>query len=775
MADQRSKLADKFLSKHTFSLDNSFTDSVVTCAPQETCSRATITNTASSNTITTINNTSRRDDKGYPFDIVRQNASHEDAPLSGPSAVNDDSSAKPSLSVYNRESIYSTITDGSISPTNGSTTTALTTEQPMQKCRPDGGAGDGKDDMKQTKEALTLGNAATVQRWMMFDGGNERKDDATLTGEADDAHAQHRQQQVKGKWRDSKECGTMTDDESTLQEFYNSLMATSDNISTVPMHLGAPEREFEHKHSEVKYEPLDKRNNNDQASTLLTKNGIIPEGFRIIKEQQRQIEDKNCAIENGTGRNSNLPDVANFTNRNICSGFCQFCDLSEPPTAHHERPSRLPTTASQDEKQAPPCCSCCCRGMSSTASRKGVIQADDGGLSSNNNNQNDDDGFEAATKSQNYVQMVTSKVDHRHTKSIDAFKGTVLSSRCVKTNERIKRICPMVVNVEGGTELDDCDGFGRNDDPTINTTEEKVKINRPKDGQILVSGQPTNGDLNWTQQRGGIVAVERTELTKLSQSKPLVTSIMPCVKHVTRLPDALPTTMTAVPKKAEQQDEDNNIGHYRFDNSSGAEGDDHNQVEIAEKRPNASHPTYMDKNNMVWRRRKKRKTYQENRVRLPEAVPKTADVQRKSDSAGWSVTVAGSYHPNMAPDLEMRLSFPKTATPATTTIADPVQGQRDGYAKPFTPNDFMVTRLPLTETMHPLAITQGPAVDESSIPDLDLCDASEGQSNEDDVENGNGGGIQEAAGVSSLPAINIQPKRSLMRATPTEKRKCSDF
>lgn len=38
---------------------------------------------------------------------------------------------------------------------------------------------------------------------------------------------------------------------------------------------------------------------------------------------------------------------------------------------------------------------------------------------------------------------------------------------------------------------------------------------------------------------------------------------------------------------------------------------------------------------------------------------------------GWSVTVAGNYHPQLAPDVEMRLSFPKTQTETTTLMQAP--------------------------------------------------------------------------------------------------------
>lgn len=41
--------------------------------------------------------------------------------------------------------------------------------------------------------------------------------------------------------------------------------------------------------------------------------------------------------------------------------------------------------------------------------------------------------------------------------------------------------------------------------------------------------------------------------------------------------------------------------------------------------------------------------------------------------SGWSVTVAGNYHPEMAPDVEMRLSFPKTQTNMQKIDVKPLQ------------------------------------------------------------------------------------------------------
>lgn len=60
--------------------------------------------------------------------------------------------------------------------------------------------------------------------------------------------------------------------------------------------------------------------------------------------------------------------------------------------------------------------------------------------------------------------------------------------------------------------------------------------------------------------------------------------------------------------------------------------------------------------------------------------------QNNRSLLGWSVTVAGNYHPQLAPDVEMRLSFPKTQNDAILPQAPPSTAttNRDFYETPPT-------------------------------------------------------------------------------------------
>ena len=172
---------------------------------------------------------------------------------------------------------------------------------------------------------------------------------------------------------------------------------------------------------------------------------------------------------------------------------------------------------------------------------------------------------------------------------------------------------------------------------------------------------------------------------------------------------------------------------------------------------------------LEWARRKKRKVQSQlkaeeqqrsvlrrnviNRATATEMEHQQKKTNSKSSVASgtsWSVTVAGSYHPNMAaPDLQMRLSFPGTRSAAVHQTqlehsSSSVSGLMNWSESPQVLRPGLPPPRPITETPY----------GEEMVPELDL-DRVAGEDFDD----------HEDSVRQVLPVIDLVPKRkSLMRA-----------
>ncbi|XP_059611805.1 uncharacterized protein LOC132258492 [Phlebotomus argentipes] len=208
-------------------------------------------------------------------------------------------------------------------------------------------------------------------------------------------------------------------------------------------------------------------------------------------------------------------------------------------------------------------------------------------------------GYETA-KSHHYYEVM-SKSDHQHTKTKSKDPETI-STRCVKTNERIQRFVSSPEDARSS----------------------KGKINRPKDVPQPIS-------------RGSAVRVVKDEVEATGK----------------KIKFPSPYTVLSSPQS--------------YDDGSSCSED-------ADSSPPAPRLNPMRSRWANSSRYAGRKSTN-SRVNHPKSsFASTSSSTTPGANAGWSVTVAGNYHPQLAPDVEMRLSFPKTVTesaqpqpPSTTT------------------------------------------------------------------------------------------------------------
>ncbi|GAB0097412.1 hypothetical protein DMENIID0001_130490 [Sergentomyia squamirostris] len=264
-------------------------------------------------------------------------------------------------------------------------------------------------------------------------------------------------------------------------------------------------------------------------------------------------------------------------------------------------------------------------------------------------------GYETA-KSHHYYEVL-SKSDHQHTKTKSKDPDTV-STRCVKTNEKIQRFIPSPEETKKG------------------------KITRPKDTPVTIS-------------RGS--AVHRVIQDDVDTSRKAHKTENGERKQKIQFPS--PYRMLSSPQS--------------YDDGSSCSEDADFSPPVAPR----LNPTMRSR----WANSSRHSNYRRatnGRSNASSSHPKssfasttttnTSNTATPGTNTGWSVTVAGNYHPQLAPDVEMRLSFPKAQTETILPMPPPsaTTTNRDFYEStpppPGTSNDPSRPRAALPPTHTPL-------------------------------------------------------------------------
>lgn len=396
-----------------------------------------------------------------------------------------------------------------------------------------------------------------------------------------------------------------------------------------------------------------------------------------------------------------------------CLYFCQFCDSA-----------RNPNFAKNDDMftagELKAICDSCCECSTARLNRDSKQAMSSSGMDCEMDKE--ENPCEIGTPTSHSYYKLISKTDHHHCHK-ESLSNHLLSSHCVKTNEKIHTVLPHTPS-------------WFNSLPSKPPTDSKLKMNRPK----IIPTFPTASSCFNNSRQADSKLIDKIELTNLSQTKPVVTSIMPEEKSV-RLPSA--TTPLIDHHPLEQL-----LSRTINNNSSDVESMRSSSLSDEENRLHNKHRLFQTANpESRWCTRRKRKKAHHHTAygtRPKEdnqtlAVPNTSSQSQAKDSAGWSVTVAGCYHPSMAPDLEMRLSFPKTQ-PSSSGL------EMINQAKSFQHSDFSLAKLPNPANQ----------AAEESLPDLDLGEHSEVT-------------IPEIVVRPALPSISARPpkgqntRRNLMR------------
>ncbi|XP_058056108.1 uncharacterized protein LOC131207510 [Anopheles bellator] len=144
-------------------------------------------------------------------------------------------------------------------------------------------------------------------------------------------------------------------------------------------------------------------------------------------------------------------------------------------------------------------------------------------------------------------------------------------------------------------------------------------------------------------------------------------------------------------------------------------------------------------------------------------------ITQSATNQGWTVTVAGNYNPEMAPDVEMRLSFPKgSSTTATTTASNALTGGGSGGKSLMSSSAATTTHL-----QHDTSSTgyqQAPGRHRQYMENGH--GGARGRENYGVLEHGDagylGGGSRNASRAAALPPpVGLNPKRSLTRSDGT--------
>lgn len=221
----------------------------------------------------------------------------------------------------------------------------------------------------------------------------------------------------------------------------------------------------------------------------------------------------------------------------------------------------------------------------------------------------------------------------------------------------------------------------------------------------------------------------------------------------------------------ESRDEDISTPETVINKSSSRVGGDADGGELNSQ----SEPEETSQDVLEWARKKKRKVQthlnrddekQRTMIRQQQSINCTNDIMKVTNGGGgeggvggvnasstssatngsWSVTVAGCYHPNMAPpDLQMRLSFP-----GARKANDVASSGTLNWSEPSVP------KLP----RHPSL-----AYEDANVPALDLHQVV-GVDEEEDEEEDNDAERHEEEDLTIrqvLPVIDVVPRKSLMR------------
>lgn len=240
---------------------------------------------------------------------------------------------------------------------------------------------------------------------------------------------------------------------------------------------------------------------------------------------------------------------------------------------------------------------------------------------------------------------------------------------------------------------------------------------------------------------------------------------------------------SAISTDADSVENNNNHPHHQLNIKNDSREEDNstpetvinNKSEPGDLSSRSEDDDAVDGRDVVeWARRKKRKVQtQLNRdeekgqrtvIRHQQSINRSDDIMKVANGGGggvnasstnnntkgsWTVTVAGCYHPNMAPpDLQMRLSFPGARNANEVPPGT--------HPAPMNWNEPMaVPKLP----RHPSL-----AYEEVTVPELDLGHGSGGEAEEE--ENDDGDERQDDATMMRqvLPVIDVVPRKSLMRA-----------
>ncbi|XP_052863862.1 mucin-19-like [Anopheles cruzii] len=145
-------------------------------------------------------------------------------------------------------------------------------------------------------------------------------------------------------------------------------------------------------------------------------------------------------------------------------------------------------------------------------------------------------------------------------------------------------------------------------------------------------------------------------------------------------------------------------------------------------------------------------------------------ITQTATNQGWTVTVAGNYNPEMAPDVEMRLSFPKgSSTTATTGASNALTGGGSGGKSLMSSSAATTTHL-----QHDTSSTGYPQAPGRQRQYMENGHGgARGRENYGVLEHGDGlgylgGGSRNASRAAALPPpVGLNPKRSLTRSDGT--------
>lgn len=133
----------------------------------------------------------------------------------------------------------------------------------------------------------------------------------------------------------------------------------------------------------------------------------------------------------------------------------------------------------------------------------------------------------------------------------------------------------------------------------------------------------------------------------------------------------------------------------------------------------------------------------------------------KNTNGSWSVTVAGCYHPNMAPpDLQMRLSFPGTRSAVQQAASSSASmDMMNCWNETTTTTSMSVPKLPRPSLPAPKTMYE-----EEVVPELDLKQARNLSEDDDEPQDED----QEDVRGQVLPVIDLVAKRKSLMRTPLE-------